>query len=637
MVQGWIPRSITITAMSLRWAVTVQAVICTSKLAALLLERFDVALPDAAPISMLTFQNTGPLSLASILRMSMHKSRLILGPILFVLTTTTLLLQFISTALLSDVKNGIVQITQLGKNISYWTEPSSHDGIFPGIEALGTRYLHTGPFVYPAFAEYSEISDAEETDWVVDTELSMRAFIPLEPEATRDLVLNYSGMATVVDTRVVCMRPVVSGISINVGFNPSFIEGRFRTDMTALRFNGSQQMSTTDVLWGGLAADLNSSTFRCGFETAENSFNKWPISVCTPSQPISGLVSYMVSDNDAKALSSVQIIINATSTFGAAGGNITIQEDGEWVLINTSPAFSISLTACYSSLLSQNRPINASRSIRQYVEPTLRWNPSAMTYDTMAVRHHLGATRDNSNNDNRTVFALEARSSWEDYSTLCLDDVASMAFDDYSSTNTTIFMCIYCWALGIAPPVGSSPIVDFTSANRQQAAIINDILQDTGNPALALQAHFTILYGMANYSYLGLFDLSGTANLVSNAEALLQAAKTYFTVVFAVTLLHLTVVSLIALLLSLCGRNVLLGNAWTIVAQLWSPETEVWLSKADGVKDSRVRKWMAAAGKENMQVCIKEVGDQLQIARRRVWYCQQYLRRINIANIGRIS
>jgi hypothetical protein len=35
------------------------------------------------------------------------------------------------------------------------------------------------------------------------------------------------------------------------------------------------------------------------------------------------------------------------------------------------------------------------------------------------------------------------------------------------------------------------------------------------------------------------------------------------------------------------------------------------------VKGSKVKNWMAATGKKNMRVGIKEVGDRLQIVRRR--------------------
>jgi hypothetical protein len=95
-------------------------------------------------------------------------------------------------------------------------------------------------------------------------------------------------------------------------------------------------------------------------------------------------------------------------------------------------------------------------------------------------------------------------------------------------------------------------------------------------------------------------------------------AKSFFTVVVSVTLFHLAIVATITVLFCLRGRNVTLGNAWSVVAQLLSPETEIWLAKADGVKDRNVKNWMAAAGKKTMQVGIEEVGEKLQIVRRRV-------------------
>lgn len=69
-LQGWMTRCVTLTAMLMRWACSTQAVVATSQLAAIFLELFEVALPDAAGIPELTAENSGPLSLLYFFRSS---------------------------------------------------------------------------------------------------------------------------------------------------------------------------------------------------------------------------------------------------------------------------------------------------------------------------------------------------------------------------------------------------------------------------------------------------------------------------------------------------------------------------------------------------------------------------------------
>jgi hypothetical protein len=88
-------------------------------------------------------------------------------------------------------------------------------------------------------------------------------------------------------------------------------------------------------------------------------------------------------------------------------------EDAEWICISpgNESLGSISITACYTSLVSSILPINASRRIGQYVEPSLKWNAFTGAYDAAAVRNQLGTVANTSIYPDRGTFALEA-TSW---------------------------------------------------------------------------------------------------------------------------------------------------------------------------------------------------------------------------------
>ncbi len=57
---GWVTRSIIVRSLLLRWAITAQAAVATSMVAAPLLQVAGTPLADAATVSLATFSNPGP-------------------------------------------------------------------------------------------------------------------------------------------------------------------------------------------------------------------------------------------------------------------------------------------------------------------------------------------------------------------------------------------------------------------------------------------------------------------------------------------------------------------------------------------------------------------------------------------------
>ena len=214
MTAGWAARSITLASLAIRFVVTAQAAGATSMLAALALSRFEVPLARSAAMSMMRFENTGPHNLARIYTLRLLRGKNIaLGLAALCLTCTTLLLQFASTVLLSDLKlrtvTGAGQTAMMlygiknGDNGNNETEPLENSA----------HYWSPKPAGYPAFAEYTEPTPTLE-DGVYDTGMSIRALLPIYPEANRDRLKNYQGHGNLVDTRIVCMRPVIENLEL---------------------------------------------------------------------------------------------------------------------------------------------------------------------------------------------------------------------------------------------------------------------------------------------------------------------------------------------------------------------------------------------------------------------------------------
>jgi hypothetical protein len=360
-------------------------------------------------------------------------------------------------------------------------------------------------------------------------------------------------------------------------------------------------------------------SFRCAFAVlnpAEET-KEWPLSVCSPGQTQARITSPMQVDVEpSKERAEAYILVNTTGDpdFNAnnGAGLVDIREvtdSGEWVDISTGiPELSLSLTVCYSSPAVESLPTEASRAAKEHYEPNSDWSSNSLSYNTSAIRLQLCATRNQPSRDSRGVFTFTNKTSWSGPEVRFIGNFLSYsAFQDHWGFNTTVLMCTGCSAHTSLP-----------LANRQHAALFNDILQDTLNPALALQSHFTVLFGITYYDHQVQFDLIGPATVVRSVDVLRPVGKLFFMIVLLVCVVHLVTVVVINLLFCVRCKHVQLGNAWSVVAHLWGSETEVWLKRANGQKDETVKKWMAALGEGSVPVGIKQVDGRLQIVRKRV-------------------
>lgn len=180
---SWMTRAVSLTALACRTAISMQAVISTSMLAGLALERRSVLTTQLASISAMRNVNTGPFYLAwltckALLKMDRPWKQLFLPLTLVLLVITTVLSQFTSTALLSDLSLspvlGLPTLTTLSSHFIYNTT----DEFGPLHQTTrGSSWLRL-PWFYPAFAEYAEPGTNQDSA-VIDSGPVLRAFLPL--------------------------------------------------------------------------------------------------------------------------------------------------------------------------------------------------------------------------------------------------------------------------------------------------------------------------------------------------------------------------------------------------------------------------------------------------------------------------
>ncbi|KAI9147145.1 hypothetical protein HJFPF1_13177 [Paramyrothecium foliicola] len=229
MLAGWSNQAVTISSLVMRSALSILGGIATSMIAAVALEQSGSSLRDAVSLSMARFSSPGPNSFWFETFFRQHFVALPLRLILCLLILSTLAVQFASTILLSDLGMGrVTGFSHFTKNMTgyVWSQadfgPGTSDGNFTWHADFRAHhapfqsqqeYWSGLPRTFNLFAEYSEPGF---TDGAVDdTGPTLRSFLPINDQNIRHNLKSYTGLATVFDARVVCVRPQVISGSVN--------------------------------------------------------------------------------------------------------------------------------------------------------------------------------------------------------------------------------------------------------------------------------------------------------------------------------------------------------------------------------------------------------------------------------------
>ena len=131
------------------------------------------------------------------------------------------------------------------------------------------------------FAEYAEGKVANGSSGVSDTGLTMRAFLPVSSDGNKSLIHTYRGPATVIDARVVCVRPNITNLGVhipessdNLSYQPlPVLHGNLSIPLDLLHAAASSRVSI------GPYADFN-CTFPTGLEGVKYQKTDWNLTLC---------------------------------------------------------------------------------------------------------------------------------------------------------------------------------------------------------------------------------------------------------------------------------------------------------------------------------------------------------------------
>jgi len=525
------------------------------------------------------------------------------------------------------------------------------------------------PQSYPAFAEQSNFMAL--SGGINDTGMSLRGILPLVSKESRSLVHSFNGNATVLDSRITCSRPQyknlilhsyspqnssglnsISALSYLTGsvVQPPPLKQLVVSDLIGTQFNCSVIPSgiSPDLYYtgsalslcflnstnGGLLSELdplhNTSTEFCWNSTwlersQDSSCRNRNTSVSYRRRGLDSNpeeLSYYSSPLVGKAY----LLFNFThlnSLISLTSSNypdLVSTSNGLWTEIKLSnSAFRIQSTLCFDALFTLDTPILASSKTNR-TEPSWEFDPEQRRFVTGGIRKQLGASAHNLTFQDRGILSIETtplemrqqakalvpfNGSLKYLTNAFTAPIANTYLAKFSA-----FFCPTCNAT-------AAQLDHIVLVHPQQATTFQDILLDTGRPALALQAHLTTLVRMVYYDNLPMFDYPGNQTLDFFVPILLPTTHLGLVGVIMVLLIQQVAVLIIVLRFMSSEHSTLLGNAWQAVSQLCSDEASDILRDATQATDGDVKHQLKAAGKRFHQVVLAKStdGDRIEITR----------------------
>lgn len=249
MIHGWPGQVVTLSTLIIRLAVATQASTAISMLASICLESKclnGVALKDAPALSVSRCVNSGPLTTLALFRSNLlRKPHARISILIFRITLTTFLSQFTSTLLLWDVRPGSALSFSTTEEIAVGFSMQNYLERFSDILTRSQNYWLTSPQEYPAFAEFSGPAEIA-SPAVDDTGPSICAFLLLGLGKHRTALAHYSGPASVLDTRVACVRPDMPYWDFSRPHEKQFLAGVVRPSQIPEELGQALRINTTE-------------------------------------------------------------------------------------------------------------------------------------------------------------------------------------------------------------------------------------------------------------------------------------------------------------------------------------------------------------------------------------------------------
>ncbi|KAI0105105.1 hypothetical protein GGR51DRAFT_572141 [Nemania sp. FL0031] len=569
MLSGRLVQLITISALVLRVSLSSQVAICTSCVAALILERRSIPLSQSVPLSVLRSVNSGPHILIDHIFRKRDLARLLYPEVILLLLVAlgNIAIQFSSTILLSDLhEHSLVEFPK---------EIQANLSINKNGPAIVIQWMPP-PGDTPLFGEISSGYAANPNSLgLSDTGLKQHIMLPFDKGRTA--IRSYEGPAMVMGSRVSCIPPVVSGEIRSTALDAGpqlfgYMDGRILVEDSMTR--------------AGLAAQRPCNSTQC---PSEISFHC--IIPSTVSDEIA--TAYYIPSRHAwhptpgspwtpEAVTVLVLTTNLNSKGWESLGNSTIKLNQhnikeEWVSYDFGNDRVINVTLCSfaTSIMVSNVSMETSKEL---VEPSLGYllNPS----DTTNIRKLLGAdplvqgwnergileVKNITDLNNRYANPLPSLQQTAEYIEIYLK---------YYSANQTFAGCDTCDG-------------EFANSAREFSRVFQDIIQCTWRASVAVQTIFTMSAQSLHDQHLKFNTISVPVQVRQTVSATIPIRYSGLIAVTALVLTNIICVLAITILYLSYSRYAMIGNFWHAVSQTVSDLTSDILSHGNQANDLAV-------------------------------------------------
>ncbi|KAF2829777.1 hypothetical protein CC86DRAFT_174792 [Ophiobolus disseminans] len=607
-------RVVTIATLLVRVALAAQLCVFAAIMAALILERVGASNEDFPMLSMIRCANTGPQALIwNVFHTITKGTQLGYSFIIVITILNALALQFMSTMLLADFGNPSVVLDPQERAVNWGIDASRESA-----PTVGSDFWRSSQPSYPAFAEYKQ-NGTQGTNYI-DSGATYRGFLPFNNATLRENILSYSGPMTVVDERVVCVKPTLTNaefripahsddtLSANINFNNThsdIVQHGYQTG-----FNCTMphywHVQHSGYWYASLCRlDLGSGELRGGIlpedDTRTHETNVWLIFNVTSAWNVEEQWLQMVADKEETVVLPLRQLESPDGAWAKIGhANMTV--DVSLCLLNPKPdVYDVEVLGSRSTITTDN---------------SIYWDPATRKYETGWSRLQLDAlgaadleeagfeaTRAFSQEE-RGVLSLQApATSWNStraptaYKTTKYQPMIHGSLDKNKPWN---------YAGGMNDSFILTPKADFADAiHRNHMWVTQDILNRTNNPAKALQAVTHIVMQTAYYDWFANYDLNVTATYSMTEQRYIPLTWKHFAAVAGLLVLHFVLVVFALVLFFMKTEVSLLGNAWQAVAQVVSNDTAAAVQHGTMATDEEVRKSVKSSGFHESPVVIR--------------------------------
>jgi hypothetical protein len=292
-------------------------------------------------------------------------------------------------------------------------------------------------------------------------------------------------------------------------------------------------------------------------------------------------------------------------TFGVIKGlgtsPLLYNNRNEWLdlLFTTNGSLQLSLSLCYPAFDTADLAIHASGNENR-TEPTPIYDSGTTSFSYSKVRQQFGQL--GGSLSDRGVLQLQNRTSWipgsEDY---YYYPHAPSPFVVYSSNMEGPGGIIACGEASPSPgftafmynftrELSSWKDVGSINVDPSIAALVQEILQQGGSIAFAMQSLVTVLTSLAYYDQLEQFNGLSTVAITNFITSTVPVSHRGFIAVVSVVLVHIILLAIVVTLFVVKTHISALGNSWQVVAQLQGDEVETVMEGTGLKPDNQVLK-----------------------------------------------